>query len=356
MQPSLCGVSMTNRRDLIRRVLRGEHSERLPRALFGGGLWSFRQAGLTIEDLPERPERFAETLSDFFRELDTDIIFAGSGLNTFPAEAIGGKLAFRGEQAPLLSFPLIQKTEDAGYLKDISLDHSPHSLALVEMISVMRERLADRYLCATSWGPFTWAMILCDWDLLQGKIATDRAFIQEICELGVRLSLSLYEPLIKKGLIDGISIPDGAVTLIPTDLYHEVVLPYERELFDQVRRHGIGCFLHQCGNIGSQTDLYPETGADCISVDAGVDLGDVYERYRNSVVTAGNVDVINAIYGGDPALICRAVADCVARVADPHRRYILMPSCDLPPDTPLRNVTEFLACADRALEQPRPPQ
>jgi len=338
-----------NRREYIKGVLRGERSMRLPRSLFGGGLWSFRQTALRIEDLAENPERFAETLAGFFGELDTDIVFAGSGLNTFPAEAIGGRLAFRGEQAPLLTFPLIQKTEDARYLKDISLADSLNSLALVEMISRLRERLPDRYLCATSWGPFTLAMLLCDWNLLQRKISSDISFIQEVCELGLRLSSALYDRLIGQGLIDGISIPDGAVTLIPGDLYRDVILPYERKLFDRVRERGIGCFLHQCGNISSQVDLYPETGADCISVDVGVPIGDVYRRYHHRLVTAGNVDVINTIFGGSPEQICDAVSDCVAGISDPYYKYILMPSCDLPPDTPLRNVKEFLACADKAL-------
>ena len=338
-----------NRREYIKGVLRGERSMRLPRSLFGGGLWSFRQTALRIEDLAENPERFAETLAGFFGELDTDIVFAGSGLNTFPAEAIGGRLAFRGEQAPLLTFPLIQKTEDARDLKDISLTDSPHSLALVEMISRLRERLPDRYLCATSWGPFTWAMLLCDWNLLQGKISSDISFIREVCELGLRLSSALYDRLIEQGLIDGISIPDGAVTLIPGDLYRDVILPYERKLFDRIRKHGIGCFLHQCGNISSQLDLYPETGADCISVDVGVPIGDVYQRYHQRLVTAGNVDVVNTIFGGKPEQICKAVSDCIAEISDPYYKYILMPSCDLPPDTPLRHVKGFLACADKAL-------
>jgi len=338
-----------NRRESIKGVLRGALSTRLPRALFGAGLWSFRQTGLRIADLAENPEHFAETLAGFFGELDTDIVFAGSGLNTFPAEAIGGKLAFRGEQAPLLTFALIQKTEDARYLKDISIADSPHSLALVEMIAGLRERLPDRYLCATSWGPFTWAMILCDWNLLQEKIASDTAFIREVCDLGLRLSSAFYDRLIERRLIDGISVPDGAVTLIPGDLYRDVVLPYERKLFDRIRKHGIGCFLHQCGNISSQLDLYPETGADCISVDVGVPIGDVYQRYHQRLVTAGNVDVVNTIFGGKPEQICKAVSDCIAEISDPYYKYILMPSCDLPPDTPLRHVKGFLACADKAL-------
>jgi uroporphyrinogen decarboxylase len=300
-----------------------------------------------MRDLAGNPDRFAERLAGIFGTLDTDIVFPGSGLNTFPAEAIGGELSFREEQAPLLSFPIIQKTDDARSLGQVDISHSLHTLALVEMVSGLKKGLPDRFFCATSWGPFTWAMILCDWNLLREKTATDRTFIREVCELGVRLSFALFEPLIDRGLIEAVVIPDGAATLIPNDLYLEVVLPCERKLFEMVRARGLSCFLHQCGNIRSQLELYPETGADCISVDAGVPIGDVYELYRGRLVTAGNVDVINTILSGDPALICREVSECVAAISDPFRRYILMPSCDLPPDTPLRNIEEFLASADR---------
>jgi uroporphyrinogen decarboxylase len=336
-----------DRLEFIKRVLQGERSERLPRALFGGGLWAYWQAALKIEDLDKHPSRFAETLADFLGELATDIVFPGSGLNTFPAEAIGGELAFRGKQAPLLSFPLIQKTEDASNLEEVDIAGSSHTLALVEMISLLRKRLPDRFLCATSWGPFTWAMILCDWNLLREKVVTDRIFIRELCELGVRLSFAFFEPLIEQGLINGIAIPEGAVTLIPINLYREVVLPCERKLFESVRERGLSCLLHQCGDIRSQLTLYPETGADCISIDTGVSIGEVYEVYRKRLVTAGNVDVINTIFGGNPTQICKAVSECVAEISDPCLRYILMPSCDLPTDTPLRNVKEFLASADR---------
>jgi len=334
-------------RDRVKTILRGDRSDRISRALFGGGLWSYRQAGLRIEDIAKDPDVFAAGLANVFGDLDTDIVFAGSGLNSFPAEAIGGHLAFRGEQAPLLSFPLIQKVEDAGYFAEIDIAHSSYSLALIEMIAGLRKMLPDRYICATSWGPFTWAMILCDWHLLQDKVVGDRRFVQEVCDLGVRLSMAFFGPLIDRGLIDGVSIPDGAVTLISNDLYREVVIPYEKKLFDLVRARGIGCFLHQCGNIGQQITLYPETGADCVSVDAVVSIGDVYDRYHEKLVTAGNVDVINTIYGGDLDHICSSVAASVAGIRDPLCRYILMPSCDLPPDTPINKVKEFLSCADR---------
>lgn len=81
-------------RDRIRHVLRGGTADRLPRAIFGGGLWSYRQAGLRIDSLKEDPAGFGDRLADLWGGLDTDIVFLGSGLNTLPAEAIEGELAF----------------------------------------------------------------------------------------------------------------------------------------------------------------------------------------------------------------------------------------------------------------------
>jgi len=59
------------------------------------------------------------------------------------------------------------------------------------------------------------------------------------------------------------------------------------------------------------------------------------------------VDVIKTVFGGDPAMLCKAVSACVSGFADPFRKFILMPSCDLPLETPLKNVKAFLSCADR---------
>jgi uroporphyrinogen decarboxylase len=92
--------------------------------------------------------------------------------------------------------------------------------------------------------------------------------------------------------------------------------------------------------------LYPETGADCVSLDAGVSMGEVCDLYGSRVTVAGNVDVIHSVRGGNEATIRKAVESCVGAVKDPLTRYILMPSCDLPADTRIENVRMFLAAAD----------
>lgn len=336
-----------NGREAIRNTIKGGRGTRIPRALFGSGRWAYRQAGLSMSGLENDPRGFAGKLAELYAGLDTDIVFAGSGLNTFPAEAIGGELAFKEEQAPLLAHPVIRSTDDARYFEQVDLSGSPHTLALIEMIAHLRESLPSRFLCCTSWGPFTWGMVLCDWALLQDRIVSEPAFIREVCELGVRLSSALFRKLIDRGLVDGIAIADGAATLVPLDLYRDLILPCERKLFEGLAGRGVARFLHQCGAIAPQAGLYPESGADCISLDTGVALGEAYTLYAPKIVTAGNIDVIKTVFGGDPPAICGAVSSSLAGIPDPFRHFILMPSCDLPPDTPPRNVRAFLACADR---------
>jgi uroporphyrinogen decarboxylase len=188
-------------------------------------------------------------------------------------------------------------------------------------------------------------MILCEWQQLQDRAVSDPAFVAAVCDLGVRLSAAFFGRLAARGLVDGVCIADGAATLVAEDLYREVVLPRERRVFELARAGGAGCFLHQCGKIAGLVPLFPETGADCISLDAGVPLGEVYARYRSRVTTAGNVDVVQCVRGGDEAAVRAAVAACAAEVGTPLERYILMPSCDLPADTRIENVRAFLAGA-----------
>lgn len=335
-----------NRRSLIAEVFDGRPQERLPRAIFGGGLWAFAQTGLLPGGVSQAPGRFVEALSTLYDGLDTDIIFVGSGLNSFPAESIGGTLRFDGSAAPLLERPLIRSTSDLSRMEKPDLLRSPSVAGLVRVIEGLRASFPERFLCATSWGPFSWGMILCDPDLLRQKLTTDPPFVGAVAALGSRLSAAYFDLLIDRGLIDGVSVADGAVTLIPDQAYRELVLPRQRELFDHVRGRGVRSILHACGRIAHQLPLYPAAGAGCISVDCSVGVGEAYDLYRGSIVTGGNVDAVAILARGDEAAVRGGVAACVSQVGDPRLRYLLMPSCDLPLDTPRRNVEAFLAAAD----------
>jgi uroporphyrinogen decarboxylase len=338
-------------KSVILAVLKGKRSPRLPKAVFGSGLWAYKQTGMNRERMAREPGRFVEVLSEFYRNLDTDIVFLGSGLNSFPAEAVGGVLNFEGDRAPLLAEPIVRTWEDLKRMENIDLARSPYAQSLIQVVEGIRRELPDRFIAATSWGPFAWAMILCDWELLKEKLVSDRGFIRGVSELGVRLSAAFYDPLVERNCIDAISIPDGAATLMSVKDYSELVLPLEKSLFNRFREKGIHGIFHMCGEIGPQLHLYPNAEPACVTVDHHVPIERACETFAGKTVTAGNVHVIDSIREGDEKRIRKDTADCVARVPDPFLNYILMPSCDLPVDTPIENVNIFLSCADQTMDR-----
>ncbi len=244
-----------DRRKFIKRVLGNERVSRIPRAVFGGGLWAYDNCHLAITDIIEAPSRFSKALISFYQGLDTDIIFPGSGLNSFPAEAIGGTLRFRGKQAPMLQWPIIHTLEDMDRVETVDILKSPYTCALIEVIRGLREGLPDRFVCATSWGPFTWAFILCDEELLKKKVREDKAFIQAITELGSRISTAFLDVLIREGLVDGISVPEGAVTLIPVKFTKNSYCP-QRNVSSAISGSGQSAGFSTCAERSARSSRF----------------------------------------------------------------------------------------------------
>jgi uroporphyrinogen decarboxylase len=335
-----------NRKQIIHDVLDGKPQDRLPRAVFGGGLWAFHTLCLLPARISVEPKRFVQELSYLYGDLDTDIVFLGSGLNSFPAEALGARIQFRGEHAPLLEHPVIHSSKDLARFEKIDFSNSPYVLALVQVVQGLARQFPDRFTCVTGCGPFTWALLLCDWDLLKRKLADDPPFVDGVCELGVRLTEAFVDAVREGCDLDGVSVPEGAVTLISDEQYEERVFPHQVRLFKSLRKKNLRTVLHMCGNTETKLDRFHHTGAECVTVDDHVTMKRTYDLFRGKVTAAGNVPVVNVIEKGTPEKIREETANCVGQVKDPKTGYILMPSCDLPVNTPFENVKTFLSCAD----------
>lgn len=336
-----------NRKQMIHDVLDLKPQERLPRAVFGGGLWIFHSLCLLPARISIEPKRFIREIAHRYSEWDTDMLFLGSGLNSFPAEAVGGKIKFRGELAPLLEQPVIRSPKDIERIGEIDFSNCANVNALLQVVRGVTEQFPDRFICVTGCGPFTWAMLLCDGDLLKRKLQDDPVFIREVCDLGVRLSSAFVDAVANAApRVDAISVPDGSVTLISDEQYRDLVFPAQKKLFDHIRRKKLRRILHMCGETRTKLNLFHRTGAECVTVDNHVTMKETYDLFGGKTVAAGNVDVVNVVGKGTEDEIRQEVKKCVGQVGDPKKGFILMPSCDLPLETPAKNVKAFLTVAD----------
>ena len=146
---------------------------------------------------------------------------------------------------------------------------------------------------------------------------------------------------------DMIGIGDAVASLIGPDIYRDAVVPLERKLIAGIHEAGAKAKLHICGNIGSIIEYMPTTEADIIDVDWMVPLSEARAKVGDDVTLCGNFDPSGILLQSSPQGVADAARACLR---DGGKRFILMPGCEVPPNTPEENIRAFCPCDGNLLD------
>jgi len=91
-------------------------------------------------------------------------------------------------------------------------------------------------------------------------------------------------------------------------------------------------------------DLFAETGADIVAINALVDLRLAKATIGDRVCLIGNIDPVAVMLQGTAAQVEAAAQACVD-VAAPGGGYILGTGCEVPPGAPLENLQALVRVA-----------
>jgi hypothetical protein len=132
--------------------------------------------------------------------------------------------------------------------------------------------------------------------------------------------------------------------------YEEFVLPYERQVAEEVKRANVPVYTHTCGKIGDRLELMVATGIDGIdTLDppplGTVDLEDAKQRVGDQLFFKGNIDPVNTLLKKSPDKV-RTDALWRLRVGSPGSGYILSSACSVSPRVPPANLTVLVAAAE----------
>jgi len=117
-------------------------------------------------------------------------------------------------------------------------------------------------------------------------------------------------------------------TLMSPAHFDEFILPYIREKAELAHELGAPYIKHSDGNLWSTLDKLVEAGVDCVDPlepVAGMDIGDVKEKYGDRIALEGNVDVSMLLPYGTPEEVEEAVKETIAKAA-PGGGFILRDS------------------------------
>ena len=338
---------METSREVIDKALNREAADRIPAALIGAGTWSVREFGVSFQQMSTDPSLMARMITEMAAKLQSDIVYVGSGYPNFPVAALGGSIKYREVGTPDLETPLVHAESDLAGLDLSRISSDPVLCVIREAYSLVSKALGRDYaVTLTAWGPFTLGARLIGEEAMMKALYKNRSLVNAATEFAVRMLKLLYEPLLSPGPLDLILLgePTASGDLMSRKQFEQYVLPPLQEFIGYAAGRGARTILHICGNTTDRLDLYPRTGAHCISLDHKTDMTRAKEVLHGSICFAGNVDPVKVLLEGTVQDVENACRKVIGKVGT-HGGFILMPGCDIPPGVPYENIRAFMRVA-----------
>lgn len=334
-------------REIILKAFEGGKPERVPVTLFGGGMWSIHNFGTTFKDLSLDASKMSDMLVQMSGRLLCDIVYAGSGYNNFHAAALGGTIKFREIGAPDLEAPLVSSEDDLQRLDITAIDREDVIRTIKTALRYVKSRIGDEYVVTmTAWGPFTLGARLVGEEPMMKATFKKPAFVEKVVDFATDLLIHLYEPLVKDGTIEVITLADPTASgdLISRKQFERFAMPYLKRFSDWAKSNNVHTLVHICGNTTDRLDLFPLTGASCISLDHKTDIARAKEILHGKMCFAGNVDPVKVMLQGTVQEV-EETSKRVIETAGGDGGFVLMPGCDIPPTVPYENIKKFIQVA-----------
>ena len=120
-------------------------------------------------------------------------------------------------------------------------------------------------------------------------------------------------------------------SLLSARMYADFVLPYERELADEIRRQGALSLLHICGNVTPSLPHIATSRVDGVDIDSPTDWPAAVEVLGLDVCLKGNINPTLFLPGREEELAAACAAS--KRVVVRAEGFILSTGCLVPRDS-----------------------
>ena len=334
-------------KEVILKAFEGGKTDRLPVTLFGAGMWSIKGWGTSFEALSRDAEKMTSMLVDMSAKLQCDVVYAGSGYNNFHASALGGKIKWREIGAPDLENHFVSSEDDLAKLKISDLDKDEVIQTVMKVVRKTKAKVGDTYaVTMTAWGPFTLGARLVGEEAMMKATFKKPAFVEKVVDFATDVLIHLYEPIVADKTLEVISLADPTASgdLISRKQFEKFAVPYLKKFTDWAKARGIHTLVHICGNTTDRLDLFPLTGASCISLDHKTDIAKAKETLHGKMCFGGNVDPVKVMLNGSVPEV-ENVCKGIIKTAGTDGGFVLMPGCDIPPTVPYENIQKFIQVA-----------
>ena len=128
--------------------------------------------------------------------------------------------------------------------------------------------------------------------------------------------------------------------MLSPDMCEEFSSVYVKKIVDAVQDDTFTVVLHNCGNTVKLIESMIGTGALCFHFGNAVDLVDILPQIPEDRIAMGNIDPVSIFKNGTVMEMKEKVKALLEKMKK-YKNFVLSSGCDVPPNSPIENVTAF---------------
>lgn len=329
-------------------ALRGEPHDRVPVIPLVGQAGA-KFCGITIYEHAHDPVKLARCQVECARRMGYDGIYisADTWVN---AEAVGYPYMEHPEDAPARGHGTWIESIDQ--IEGLPMPDPAKSGRWPLMVEAVRQAVnmaGDELLIVGNFdqAPFDLACQLREISRFMFDITENQAFAHRLLDYCAD-AVSRYAIAMAEAGAHILNTGDSAASgsLIGPQAYAEFAFPYEKKVFEAVRRRfDTPISLHICGDSRTCIDKMVQTGATAIEIDEKMDMHLARTVCDEKVTVIGNVNPVNPVMQGTPEQVKAKSRECLDAFAGSNR-FILATGCAVSPLTPEANLVAMVEAAE----------
>jgi uroporphyrinogen decarboxylase len=304
--------------------------------------FAIKQAGVTFSEAIKDMKKFVDSQVRFAEEYHTSAVW-DPGIAPYFVELVGGSIIVFEDDCPA-SKPALQSKEQ---LRKLDLSNSPNLIQSLKRITALKKAVGSSYpVIGYLVSPFSFACIARGMQEIMLDMILNPDLVRELQALYIPFAKTFTDELANAGAdLVWVTNPNANRSCISRDHYKELVYPYSKEFYHNLKEQNMMSIFHTCGNWSDRLDLILDEGSTCFWVDKS-DLPALKESVGQKVCIMGNVHVTEVLLQGNTEDVVRETARCLEAVGH-GPGYILSGSCALSRDTPPANLLAMSkACQD----------
>ena len=260
------------------------------------------------------------------------------------AEAFGAPVHYSETEVPSVSAKIVSDPESVLNLKTPQVGAGRTGVYL-ETAELAASLIHDRPVFGGHIGPFSLAGRLFDMTEIMVALMLEPDTVHLLLEK-VTGFLIKYAQAFKNRGANGIIIAEPAAGLLSPQHCTEFSSAYVQKIITAVQDDHFMVILHNCGNTKNLVPSLLSTGAMGFHFGNAVDMSDILPQIPADRIAFGNVDPARVFKNGSVADIQFQTMELLKKAAA-YPNFVLSSGCDIPPGTPLENVTAFFETLER---------